>query len=101
MRATLGIEGDRLGQFRSPCGMAVDSKHIYIADTLNHRIQVFDMQSHNVLGQVTIPGVSNLGQLSDPSGLCCSGDMRLIVAEYGLDRLLTIQLSPDSLKWSA
>lgn len=38
-----GEVGSALGQFRSPQGIAVDSKgFIYVADTENHRIQVFD-----------------------------------------------------------
>jgi hypothetical protein len=37
----LGLEGDELGCFRSPCGMAIDSSRLFVADTLNCRIQVF------------------------------------------------------------
>ena len=40
MRAVLGLEGEELGCFRSPCGMAIDSKRLFVADTLNCRIQV-------------------------------------------------------------
>jgi len=38
-----GSAGDGAGQFNSPFGIAVDSmKNIYVADSRNHRIQVFD-----------------------------------------------------------
>lgn len=38
-----GESGSALGQFQRPQGIAVDSKgFIYVADTENHRIQVFD-----------------------------------------------------------
>jgi len=33
-------EGD--GQFSIPCGVACNAEHVFIADTYNHRIQVFD-----------------------------------------------------------
>ena len=39
VRAVLGVEGEELGCFRSPCGMAIDSRRLFVADTLNCRIQ--------------------------------------------------------------
>lgn len=33
-------EGD--GQFSIPCGLACSAEHVFVADTYNHRIQVFD-----------------------------------------------------------
>lgn len=38
-----GVQGTKNGQFSDPQGIFVDGKDIvYVADTLNHRIQVFD-----------------------------------------------------------
>jgi len=40
--AGIGGKGDGPGQFNVPHGLALDSKdNLYVADTLNHRIQVF------------------------------------------------------------
>ena len=40
--STFGKEGSGRGQFIAPCGMAVDRKgQVYVADSGNHRIQVF------------------------------------------------------------
>eukprot|EP00931_Biecheleriopsis_adriatica_P059467 TRINITY_DN35587_c0_g1_i1.p1 TRINITY_DN35587_c0_g1~~TRINITY_DN35587_c0_g1_i1.p1 ORF type:complete len:927 (+),score=206.42 TRINITY_DN35587_c0_g1_i1:47-2827(+) len=101
LRAVLGMEGDELGSFRSPCGMAVDSKRIYIADTLNHRIQVFDKFTLQVLGKVALPANNQVNSFNDPSGMCCmeaNGIVTLIVVEYGIDRLLSVRLHIDSLE---
>lgn len=100
LRAVVGVEGEELGSFRSPCGMAVDSKHLFIADTLNHRIQVFNKFNLEVLGQVKLPDDASIKKLADPSGMCCTeidGQTTLIVVEYGLDRLISAQLGPDCL----
>ena len=39
--AVRGTSGSRSGEFRGPRGLAVDRTHIYVADTENHRVQVF------------------------------------------------------------
>jgi DNA-binding beta-propeller fold protein YncE len=40
---SLGSYGTKNGQFSEPQGIATDSKgNVYVADTLNHRVQVFD-----------------------------------------------------------
>jgi len=84
--------------FQSPCGLALDRTRIYIADTLNHRIQVFDKGTYALLGQVDIPCNSEVAQLQDPSGLCCIEEGTIIVVEYGLDRVLSLRLASDSLE---
>lgn len=49
-----GYAGDDIGEFRSPFGIAVDPNdcgHVYVADTLNERIQIFtkDMEIVSVI----------------------------------------------------
>lgn len=96
LRAVLGLEGDALGCFRSPCGMAVDSSRLYVADTLNHRIQIFDKLTLEALGVLRLPSSGDgPSSLSDPSGMCCvevKGMTILVVVEYTLDRVLRIEL---------
>lgn len=42
---TWGTSGQGPGQFNSPMGVAIDATdHVYVADMLNHRIQVFDLE---------------------------------------------------------
>mmetsp|Transcript_70065 Transcript_70065/g.194734 ORF Transcript_70065/g.194734 Transcript_70065/m.194734 type:complete len:995 (-) Transcript_70065:200-3184(-) len=95
LRAIFGSQGEGFACFLSPCGLAVDSALIYVADTLNHRIQVFDKKSHKYLGQVS-PYSQEIGDLRDPSGVSVIGDRHLAIVEYGLDRVVHIQLSKDS-----
>src|SRR5262249_21985429 len=39
--AEIGREGSGDGEFRSPCGVGVGVNTVFVADTFNHRIQVF------------------------------------------------------------
>ena len=94
VRAVLGLEGDELGCFRSPCGMAIDSSRLFVADTLNCRIQVFSKFTLQPLGVVKLHDCE-VTSFSAPSGLCCTeadGQTTLIVVEYNLDRILKLQL---------
>lgn len=92
----VGAEGDGPGEFRSPCGIYNDACYLYIADTLNRRVQVYKKDTMTLMGQL---GLGNLtvGDLQDPSGLCCVGDRHLAIVEYGLDRVLQVTLAEDSL----
>ncbi len=61
---TLGA-GD--GQFYRPHGIAVNTREVYVAEILNHRIQVFDLNG-NFLRKWGTYGAGN-GQLSYPNGI--------------------------------
>ena len=100
LRAVLGLEGEELGCFRSPCGMAIDSSRLFVADTLNCRIQVFSKFTLQPLGVIKLHDDCEVKSLSAPSGLCCAesdGQTTLIVVEYNLDRVLKLRLG-SSLK---
>ncbi len=43
---TWGGEGTAPGRFRNPIGIAYGNGLVYVADSLNHRIQVFDPNGH-------------------------------------------------------
>ena len=81
------------GQFNEPWGLAVDAGgQIFVADTWNGRIQVFDASGNFV----TKWGVFNTtgGELTDPlalfgpRGLALSADGNLLVADTGNKRIL-------------
>ena len=65
-----GSEGSQDGQFKKPAGVAVDSSSgkVYVADTLNYRIQVFLQLSDNVPPIVTVPP-DKVVQATNPSGV--------------------------------
>ncbi len=84
--ATLGGGSSDDGQFKYPVGVAVGgSGRIYVADTFNHRVQVFDPDgTHNV----TFGGEgSGDGQFKSPVGVAVDGSGRVYVADGGNDRV--------------
>ena len=42
MVKTWGSKGDILGQFNEPTGIVVSDTEVFVSDSRNHRIQVFD-----------------------------------------------------------
>jgi uncharacterized protein (TIGR03663 family) len=86
------------GQLNEPWGVAVDQAgHIYVADTWNGRIQVFDANG-NFLRKWGYFNTTN-GELGDanalfgPRGLAIDLDGNLLVADTGNKRI--IRFSPD------
>ena len=69
--STIGSVGSQTNQFNSPRGVGVrptgNSDIIYVADTLNNRIQVFN--SRNELVSSFVSGGSATDQFNDPSGV--------------------------------
>lgn len=80
-----GAFGQGDGQFSRPQSMVIDGKDVYVTDSCNHRIAVFttDGQFVRNMGQVG----SDLGQFRFPYGLVMDRDGRLIVTEFGNNRV--------------
>ncbi|XP_015770638.1 PREDICTED: tripartite motif-containing protein 2-like [Acropora digitifera] len=78
---SFGIEGNLLGQFKHPRGIAFYNNNIIVSDTGNHRIQIFDDQGHH-LDKFGEEGKLN-HQLNRPLGLSIDSDGNIIVADYG------------------
>ncbi len=51
---TWGEKGVAPGQFHNPIGIAYSDNHVYVADSLNHRIQVFDANGR-FIRQIAVP----------------------------------------------
>ena len=62
-----GEKGDGPGQFNDPTGIAVTGGEVFVADSRNGRIQVFDFEG-NFKRQFGEPG-KGLGELSRPMNL--------------------------------
>ena len=76
----IGEPGSAPGQFGEPRGLAVDARgNLYVADTKNSRIQVFDANGRFVrsLGSVG----SGDGQLKEPCGVAVDRDGTVVVAD--------------------
>lgn len=79
-----GESGDRPGQFHDPTGIAVVNDEVFVADSRNGRIQVFDMDGH-FTRQFGEAGEAP-GELGRPMNLTIHGD-ELYVPEYFNDRI--------------
>ncbi len=78
--------GSGIGQFRSPCGIAVDGLgNVYVADTGNYRIQVFDSEG-TYLFNWGGRGDGN-GQFRNPRGIAVDGLGNVYVADYSDHRI--------------
>jgi DNA-binding beta-propeller fold protein YncE len=91
-----GGHGYAPGEFLRPRALAIDDRdRIYVADSCNHRIQVFDTQGK----LLTLWGTrgSNPGQMSYPYDLSIGPDQNLYVCEYGNARVQKFTLDGKSL----
>jgi uncharacterized protein (TIGR03663 family) len=75
-----GGPGSGPGEFNEPRGLATDTGgNLYVADTKNSRIQVFDPNGQ-FLRAIGAPG-SGDGQLKEPCGVAVDADGTVIVAD--------------------
>lgn len=77
---TVGEPGPSAGQLSEPRGLAADSRgNLYVADTKNSRVQVFDPNGRFVRS-LGAPG-SGDGQLKEPCGVAVGADGSVVVAD--------------------
>jgi ABC-type Fe3+ transport system permease subunit/DNA-binding beta-propeller fold protein YncE len=83
---SVGSPGMDPGQFNRPEGLCVDAQdRLYVADSCNHRIQVFDNEGH-FLRQFGRPGHGR-GELSYPYDVAVDRAGRCYVCEFGNNRV--------------
>ena len=83
---SIGVGGGGPGQFNVPRQLATDAAgNVYVADTVNHRIQVF-RRNGSVVRAWGTQGSAN-GQFTSPNGVTVDGDNRVYVADTGNDRV--------------
>jgi ABC-type spermidine/putrescine transport system permease subunit II/DNA-binding beta-propeller fold protein YncE len=81
-----GHAGTSSGEFNRPEGLCMDAQdRLYVADSCNHRIQVFSSDGH-FLRAYGKPG-KGLGELSYPYDICVDKAGRQYVCEFGNSRL--------------
>ena len=89
---TFGEPGSAPGQFAEPRGIAVDAHgSVYVADTKNHRIQVFD-GTGRFLRSMGAKGNGD-GQLNEPNGVAVDENGDVWVADTWNNRI--VQFAAD------
>ena len=80
-----GKFGKEPGEFMRPQAILIDGDDVYVADACNHRLQVFktDGTFVRVIGGVG----SELGEFRYPYGLSMDNEGRLVVCEFGNNRV--------------
>jgi tetratricopeptide (TPR) repeat protein len=92
---TVGQEGREIGQFRQPGSVVVDDRgRLYVADTYNHRIQVF-ARDGRFLQAVGVEG-ARPGALLRPKGLAWGPNHLLYVADTGNHRIQAFDQRGDA-----
>jgi DNA-binding beta-propeller fold protein YncE/ABC-type molybdate transport system permease subunit len=92
-----GHTGEGNGEFNRPEGICVDAQdRIYVADSCNHRIQIFSpdgkwLRSHGKAG-------SGVGQLSYPYDIQVDKQGRQYVCEFGNSRIQVFDANDRSLE---
>jgi hypothetical protein len=84
-----GVAGSDGAHFDLPTGIAADGRgHVFVSDTANHRIQVFD-GDQTLVATIGRTGAAGSGpdELSSPARLTLSADGRLYIADAGNHRV--------------
>lgn len=94
-----GSHGSEPGQFVRPNNLAVDDQdRIWVADSCNHRVQVFDATGKEPrLVKMWGEYGSEPGQLSYPYDLVLDGQGHVYLCEYGNHRVQKFTLEGESL----
>ena len=82
-----GVAGSANNQFYDPSGVAVDANYIYVADTLNNRVQVFNRGTRAYVVSVGGSWGNGAGQLKNPSDVAVDASGNLYVADYENQRV--------------
>jgi DNA-binding beta-propeller fold protein YncE len=95
-----GSQGELPGQFSRPQGLELDSQGLlWVADSCNNRMQVFDMSSTEPkLVDVWGTAGTEPGQLQTPYGLVFDQDGTLLVCEWGNHRIQRFTRDGESLE---
>ncbi|XP_068761638.1 E3 ubiquitin-protein ligase TRIM71-like [Montipora capricornis] len=76
-----GRRGEKAGELNGPSGLTfVDDDNILVADTLNHRIQQFNVQTGNVVKSFASKGLRD-GEFKIPNSVCVDDQGRIAVAD--------------------
>uniref|UniRef100_A0A7S2JAS9 Peptidylamidoglycolate lyase n=1 Tax=Haptolina brevifila TaxID=156173 RepID=A0A7S2JAS9_9EUKA len=103
-RGSFGSCGTAPGQLMNPVGLTVIGTELYVRDTKNHRIQVFDVSGAAGAG-ICGAFLRSFGEYGDgpgcfmePTGMAHDGRGRLIVSEAGSCRVQVLTMNGEPLQ---
>jgi sugar lactone lactonase YvrE len=82
-----GIPGDDSGHLSTPSGVAVDASRIYVADTGNSRIQIFDRTTRTYFATLGSGSGQGDAELDLPTDVVVDSAGNLYVADYNNTRV--------------
>jgi DNA-binding beta-propeller fold protein YncE len=95
--AGFGHPGNAPGEFNRPEGMCIDSQdRIYVADSCNHRIQVFSSDGKFI--RAYGKAGKGKGELSYPYDICVDAIGRQYVCEFGNSRIQVFDANDQPLE---
>lgn len=99
-KAQLGSPGephvaDRIGSVHHPSGVAFDhtGRYLFIVDQSNHRVQVFDSMTQEVLGAYGSKGLGP-SHFDMPCGIVADRENKIIVSDLLNHRLQVLEFNP-------
>lgn len=95
-----GSQGDESGRFSRPQGLEMDDQGLlWVADSCNHRIQVFDTNGPKAqLVDIFGKAGNQPGELQYPYGLVFDRDSTLLICEHGNHRIQRFSKQGESLE---
>jgi DNA-binding beta-propeller fold protein YncE len=84
---SIGERGEGAGQFNFPTYLSLAQGELYVTDSINARVQVFDAQSGQYRRTIGARGMY-LGNLVRPKGIAVDGERNIYVIESYYDNLL-------------
>ena len=82
-----GTAGSANNQFNNPSGVTADASSIYVADTWNNRVQIFNRSTRAYVATVGGSWGSGNNQFKDPSDVAVDASGNLYVADYNNTRV--------------
>ena len=85
----IGELGPKPGQFHTPKGLACFNSQLYVADTRNHRVQILEQVTGQVVEVIGEHGEER-GQFRRPADVAIGADGTIFVADSGNSRVQVI-----------
>lgn len=93
---TIGHPGTGEGEFNAPTHIALHGAYLYVTDSLNNRVQVFDRDTHAPARRIGKRGLY-VGNLVRPKGVTADAEGNVYVVEGYYDFLLVYNNSGEFL----